>query len=66
MANCQMSRFEEYNTELQSAIGGRTFGVTSGGYYANAKGENWQLYPHSILYYNWSTSAAQEEEFHWD
>ena len=30
MANCQMSRFDEYNTELQSAIEGRTFNATSG------------------------------------
>ena len=59
-------KYDEYNKALRAGLKKRTFGVTSGGFYANAEGENWQLYPHSILYYNWTTSAAQEEEFIWN
>ena len=58
-------KYDEYNKALRAGLKERTFGVTSGGFYANAEGENWQLYPHSILYYNWTTSVAQEEEFYW-
>ena len=61
----KQEKYEEYNRELADKIKTKTYGVTAGGYFANGEGVNWQLYPHSILYYQWSTSSCTEQEFHW-
>ena len=49
----------------KSALAGKTFGVTRGGYYADGAGGNWQLYPHSILTYSRATSSLAPGDFHW-
>ena len=59
-------KYEEYNRVLADTIKTKTYGVTAGGYYANGEGVNWQLYPFSLLYYQWQTRTCQEAEFDWE
>ena len=59
------AKYEEYNRNLAEKMKTKTFGVTAGGYYANEKGVNWQVYPYPILYYQWQTVSCSTEEFEW-
>ena len=62
----KQEKFEEYNRALAEQIKTKTYGVTAGGYFANAEGVNWQLYPYSLLYYQWTTSTSSQGEFDWN
>ena len=61
----KQERYEEYNRNLEEKIKTKTYGVTAGGYYANEKGVNWQLYPYPVVYYQWQTVSCSPEEFDW-